>query len=178
MDDDLFRKAMSSMGVEPLEQQRQKRRKRQAQGSEDPPAEPPRGPGGPDDDDALFLASMEGLVQAPDKDRPGARPSTEARRLRPPKKVAAAPEATLDLHGLTSEQALRRLRSFLVEATSQRLKTVIVVTGKGLRSERGVSVVRQKVERWLPRQGKTWVRAYSEAPRAMGGRGAFLLHLR
>ncbi len=55
---------------------------------------------------------------------------------------------------------------------------MIVVTGKGLRSERGVPVLKQTVERWLRRSGKHQVRAFSEAPRALGGSGAFLLYLR
>jgi len=128
-----------------------------------------------DDEDALFRASMKRLSVVPDTDEePRRRPPDR----RPAPRRRAAPRARLDLHGRTVEEALRALRAFVFAATAQRLGTVLVVTGKGLHSAGGEGVVKRAVERWLRQESGPWVRAYAEAPPALGGRGAFLLHLR
>ena len=58
------------------------------------------------------------------------------------------PEARIDLHGMTQDQAHNALSRFLRNAQADGMKFVIVVTGKGLRgasgSERGV--LRREVE--------------------------------
>ena len=172
-DEDLFRQSMRSLGVDPLD------RRQGEEPAAETSAEDRRGDDS-DADDALFLASVESLEAVPDKDRPLPRPRREPkiRKLKPAKSRGLEPEATLDLHGQTAEEALASLQRFVGQAVAQRMKAVVVVTGKGLRSERGVSVLKEAVERWLRRRGKSWVRAYSEAPRALGGRGAYVLYLR
>ena len=45
------------------------------------------------------------------------------------------PQAELDLHGLTADPAGRRVRTFLAEAAIEKLKTVRIITGKGLHSD-------------------------------------------
>ncbi len=167
-DEELFRQEMAALGVEPAP-------RREDGGGED---------GAPqtaadDADDSLFLDAMESLGAAPDKDRPGRRPKVpELRKLKVSKSRAAEPQATLDLHGQTAEKALRSLERFVTESVSLGLKTILVITGKGLRSKKGVSVLKQTVEAWLYQTGKRRIRAFSEAPRTLGGRGAYVLYLR
>ena len=178
-DEDLFFDSMRSLGVAPLD-----RRKGKGPAPEDSAHERRARDLEPgvdaDADDALFRASVEGLEVVPDKDRvsPRRRREPVLRKLKPAKSRGPEPEATLDLHGQTAEQARRNVQRFVGQAIEQRMKAVVVVTGKGLRSERGVSVLKQAVETWLRHKGKQWVRAYSEAPRALGGRGAYILYLR
>ncbi len=162
-DEELFRRKMAALGVEGAGGGRDE--------ADDESAD--------EADDTLFLAAMEGLAAAPDKDRLTRRPKTpEIRRLKASKSRVAEPQATLDLHGQTAEKALRSLERFVTEAVSCRLKEIRVITGKGLRSEKGVSVLKQTVEAWLHRTGKKRIRAFSEAPRGLGGRGAYILYLR
>lgn len=178
-DDELFRDAMRSLGVEPVDGGRRPARRPP---EEKPPAHqerPKRRTAAPDDDDAYFLARMESLEVAPDKDRRTRRTRASGiRKLKAPKRLEAEPEAALDLHGQTVDEALRSLERFLLQVAGERLRTVIVVTGKGLRSQRGIGVLKGAVEQWLRQRGKRWVRAYSQAPRALGGHGAYVLHLR
>ncbi|MFZ5774903.1 MAG: Smr/MutS family protein [Thermodesulfobacteriota bacterium] len=67
---------------------------------------------------------------------------TEAIRLAPP------PQESLDLHGNTAEEAELRLTNFLDRARHHRLRSVLVITGRGLHSPAG-SVLREVVETQL-----------------------------
>ncbi len=51
----------------------------------------------------------------------------------------------LDLHNFTLDEALRQLRSFLDESIASGFRKVRIVTGKGLHSPDGVSVLRPAV---------------------------------
>ena len=128
-------------------------------------------------DERLFREAMRELETAPDKDRRPASPPTP-RKLRASKKATPEPESSLDLHGKTTEEALSALARFVAQAAAGKMKTVVVITGKGLHSHDGVGVLRREVERWIRRRGKQRVRAFSEAPRALGGKGAYVLYLR
>ena len=54
----------------------------------------------------------------------------------------------LDLHGLTGDEARRRTEQWLHDRQAERIRTVIVVTGRGLHSQ-GIPVVRNEVEHLL-----------------------------
>ncbi len=65
------------------------------------------------------------------------------------------PQAEYDCHGLTAVAAEKALRHFLAQADRSRLRTVRIVTGKGLHSPNG-PVLRDLVEgelRLLKKQG-------------------------
>jgi|GEM_PF-2820719 len=55
------------------------------------------------------------------------------------------PQEYLDLHGLTAPEAERRVVSFLMTARAKGLRTVSVITGKGIHSQ-GFPVLRDLVE--------------------------------
>lgn len=133
-----------------------------------------------DSEDTLFLDTMEFLFDAPDKDTPPEKPRVvqRARHLKTPKSGHWKPEETLDLHGKTLDEALRSLERFVANARGNHLSIVLVVTGKGLHSEDGRGVLKDAVESWLRSQDEKTIRAFREAPRDLGGRGAYLLHLR
>lgn len=48
-----------------------------------------------------------------------------------------APQAELDLHGCTAEEAVRKIESFLEESFKSGLKKVLIVHGKGNHSQEG-----------------------------------------
>jgi DNA-nicking Smr family endonuclease len=85
-------------------------------------------------------------------------------------------EETVDLHGLTQDQAHARLTRFLAEAQSAGLRCVVVVTGKGLLTG---GVLRHMVPRWLDEAGiRERVLAYAPAQPKHGGAGALNLLIR
>jgi DNA-nicking Smr family endonuclease len=93
-----------------------------------------------------------------------------------------APEATLDLHGMTLEAAERAVGQFLERATERDFRVVLIVTGKGLREERGRLVggrIRAEFIGWLNRaDNRARVRSVRVAHPNHGGSGAFYVLLR
>ena len=85
-------------------------------------------------------------------------------------------EAELDLHGMIVPDARRLLAEFLVEARDRGLRRVLIIHGKGTRSESGEGVLKGSVASWLAQ----WedVLAFNEAPPAKGGSGAVVVLLR
>jgi DNA-nicking Smr family endonuclease len=85
-------------------------------------------------------------------------------------------EQTIDLHGLTQEQAHARLGGFLAEAQQNGLRCLRVVTGKGLAHG---GVLRHMVPRWLNEgQNRERVLAFAPAQPKHGGAGALYLLIR
>lgn len=102
-----------------------------------------------------------------------------------------APDAILDLHGLTQADAHRRLDAFLRRAQADGLGLVMVVTGQGRTGqgrtgegrtggwgeERGV--LRRAVPHWLSLpELRTVVLGFDEAGPRQGGAGALVVRLR
>ena len=85
-------------------------------------------------------------------------------------------EQTVDLHGLTQEQAHARLGRFLAEAQQSGLRCLLVVTGKGLAHG---GVLRHMVPRWLNEgANRERVLAFAPAQPKHGGAGALYLLIR
>ena len=57
-------------------------------------------------------------------------------------------EATIDLHGLTQDEAFGAIESFLAESLQGGRRCVLVITGKGTARDGG-GVLRSAVPRWL-----------------------------
>ncbi|MCH9646629.1 MAG: Smr/MutS family protein [Deltaproteobacteria bacterium] len=135
----------------------------------------------PKEEQELFLEALEDLSAVPDKDQPVATAPAAGRlpAKKPlPRKAVLQPDDSLDLHRMTQAEARLALGRFVRRAAGEGLKQVLVITGKGLSSPGGVSVLKKELERWLRNEGQSLVSSYSEAPRALGGRGAYLLRLR
>ncbi len=89
----------------------------------------------------------------------------------------------LDLHGMRQATAFHTLAGFLRRAQSRRLKTVLVITGKGSPSaaanddERGV--LRRLVPQWLAgSEFRDLVVGFEPASRRHGGAGALYVRIR
>ena len=93
-----------------------------------------------------------------------------------------APQATLDLHGMTLAAAERAVASFLGESSGRGLRVVLVVTGKGLRLESGRVFggrIRAEFPAWLERpENRARVASVRAAHPRHGGSGAFYIMLR
>ena len=94
-------------------------------------------------------------------------------------------DATLDLHGLTQDQAYARLVRFVEFAASSGARTLLVVTGKG-QGERPVpfaeaprGILRERFLSWVeaePLAGR--IASVRPAHQRHGGRGAFYVMLK
>lgn len=93
-----------------------------------------------------------------------------------------APEATLDLHGMTLATAERAVGDFLERAGARDFRVVLIVTGKGLREEGGRLMggrIRSEFVGWLNRpDNRARVRSVRPAHPHHGGSGAFYVLLR
>ncbi|MDX5351332.1 MAG: Smr/MutS family protein, partial [Paracoccaceae bacterium] len=96
-----------------------------------------------------------------------------------------APEARIDLHGLTLAEAHPELIGFILNAQAQGMRLVLVITGKGKRREdigpipQRMGALRHQVPQWqrLPPLGPA-VLQVSEAHLKHGGSGAYYVYLR
>ncbi len=95
-----------------------------------------------------------------------------------------APEARIDLHGMTLAEAHPRLVSFVISAHASGHRLVLVITGKGRRSDEDGPIpvrhgrLRHEVPHWLtspPLAGI--VLQVTEAHRSHGGHGALYVYL-
>lgn len=98
-------------------------------------------------------------------------------------------DGRLDLHGLTQDIALRTLRNFLSMAYRDGYRTVLVITGKGLKARERDSepweshdepgVLKRKLPEWLGNsEFRQWVSGYAAAHVRHGGGGAFYVTMR
>ncbi len=85
------------------------------------------------------------------------------------------PEAVIDLHGLSAEEARDEVSQFLYYAIKQNLYCVKIIHGQGYHSEEG-AIIRGLVNRWLRLRPE--IIAFANPPQFMGGRGATLTILR
>ena len=85
-------------------------------------------------------------------------------------------QASLDLHGLTTERARTELGRFLGLARHSGIRCVRIVHGKGTRSPNNVAVIRNKVRLSLSRRDE--VLAFCDAAAADGGAGAVIVLLK
>jgi DNA-nicking Smr family endonuclease len=105
----------------------------------------------------------------------------ERRFLRRLRRGTSTPGAVIDLHGLTQDEASRRLAAFLRRCQSQGVKAAVVITGKGTASLKGEGhgVLRRAVPLWLAGpELRQLVVGFEEAGAGLGGSGALILRIR
>jgi DNA-nicking Smr family endonuclease len=112
----------------------------------------------------------------PHHHRIGAPDEIEPRRLRRLTRERESLGPRIDLHGLSQDQAQAALEGFLIRASADGWRSVLVITGKGLL---GDGVLRRRLPDWLARpQVRALVSGVAEAHRRHGGKGALYLTLR
>lgn len=100
------------------------------------------------------------------------------------RKGKLAPEARIDLHGMTLAEAHPRLNRFLFDAHAKGLRLVLVITGKGRGGADGPTIferpgaLRRQVPHWLAQAPVApLVLQVAEAHLRHGGGGAFYVYL-
>ena len=109
---------------------------------------------------------------------PGAAAGVDGRAAARLRRGQMRPEARIDLHGHTLEQAHRALARFVDRAADEGRRCVLVITGKGGVGRTG-GTIRSEFPRWLnqPRL-RPRILAFAEARPKDGGAGAFYVLLR
>lgn len=105
-----------------------------------------------------------------------ARPGLQHKTIKRLKRGQLRFEATLDMHGLNVDEARDCLAEFIDACRQQRLRTVLIIHGKGFRSSGARPVLKSMVNNWL-RQHEA-VMAFSSAQPADGGSGAVYVLLK
>lgn len=85
-------------------------------------------------------------------------------------------EARLDLHRHTLEQAINEVKRFIRDCLVQGVRTVLILPGKGDRSELTPAVLKSHLVHWLKELDD--VQAFHTAQPHHGGAGAFYVLLR
>lgn len=83
---------------------------------------------------------------------------------------------SLDLHGLTSDEARKLLLEFLYQASQHGLRCVHIIHGKGWHTKGGEGILKNRARHWLIQCPD--VLAFCEAPPQEGGSGAVRVLLR
>ena len=97
-------------------------------------------------------------------------------------------DSTLDLHGMTQEEAKHAIINFIKVANKNNLKIILIITGKGIsnentntrnknRFERGV--LNKNLPAWLQMpEIRDYVNGYRYANQKHGGEGAYYILLK
>ncbi len=142
-----------------------------------------------EDDDTLLKSMLETLPEqeyAEDslvkRDKKGAFRKTPARSR---KKGAFRntdfsrnPDATLDLHGKTEEEAIILVQNFVTLSYRRHLRSLLIITGKGSHSGDEGPVLNHATRSWLQRNGAPFIKDFFPASPRHGGSGAFWVDLR
>ena len=129
-----------------------------------------------------FRIGARAGAAAPVGQMEAARISMDHKTWRKMKGGKLAPEARLDLHGLTLAQAHPRLNAFIEASAARGLRLVLVITGKGRPGSdenpypSRPGALRRQVPHWL--QSAPAVLQVSAASRRHGGEGALYVYLR
>ena len=174
-DEQLFAREMEWLGVERRLRSEDDMPHRQNKSVSTRSAEPGEPAG---DDDLLFQRAVGRLDKTFKKEATDVEPHrcSEPNRLRQLKRGSVKPEAQLDLHGLSREDALTRLGFFLENARHHGFHCVLIITGKGSQLTGG-AVLRAAVLDWLA-ANREHLEEWVEAPRRYGGSGALIVFLR
>ena len=98
------------------------------------------------------------------------------RKRKTKNKTLREPEDVLDLHGLTVEEAMKELRSFLGSSKLKGYYLVKIIHGKGLHSS-GEAKLGLMTEEFLNGEGRRYIASWQKAPVNQGGSGAALVFL-
>lgn len=176
-DTELFAREMAMLGVDRQSREDEKAEQESSKDDQEKPVStPPKKPAVTEQDEFLSaLGQMETIFQ---DEFPGEEPPIAAPgRMKQLRQGRMTVEASLDLHGLTREQAREKTRFFLEDSVFQGRKTVLVITGRGKGSPEG-PVLRTDMQRYLSGEAKAWVLEWGQAPARYGGEGALVAFLK
>lgn len=110
---------------------------------------------------------------------PGTAAGIDKRTLNRLRRGLITPERRIDLHNMTQAEAHGALNGFLAGAQAAGKRCVLVITGKGYRSDSSVGVLKSNVPHWLnDPANRARILAFTHATPTDGGEGALYVLLR
>ena len=85
-------------------------------------------------------------------------------------------QASIDLHGMISQEAKSYIVDFIQDWKKRHIRCIRIIHGKGIGSKNKEPVLRNKVKNWLAQKDE--VIAYAQAPKHDGGSGAVIVLLK
>ena len=131
--------------------------------------------------DALKEKIFAGVDDVPDKEPALEIPLSDSslkKNRTSPADIVSSPDAELDLHGKTREEAIMMVQNFVMTCHANQFRTALIITGKGHHSGNQGPVLKREVQLWLERNGKQYLRDFYTAPRRFGGSGAIWLNIK
>lgn len=134
-----------------------------------------------DENDLLMEKIFAGVQDVPDKEPavelPASKPSQKKNKSSSYDSVSS-PDAELDLHGKTREEAIMMVQNFVMSCHANQLRSALIITGKGHNSGNQGPVLKREVQLWLKRNGEKYLSDFQQAPPRFGGSGAILLKIK
>ena len=131
--------------------------------------------------DALMEKIFAGIEDVPEKEPALEIPLSESSLKKPrtsPADSVSSPDAELDLHGKTREEAIMMVQNFVMTCHANQFRTALIITGKGLHSGNEGPVLKREVQLWLERNGKQYISDFHTALARFGGSGAIWLNIK
>ena len=131
--------------------------------------------------DALMEKIFAGVDDVPDKEPALEIPPSESslkKTWTSPTDSVSIPDAELDLHGKTREEAIMMVQNFVMTCHANQFRSALIITGKGHHSGNQGPVLKREVQLWLERNGKQYISDFHTAPARFGGSGAIWLNIK
>ena len=131
--------------------------------------------------DALMEKIFANVEDVPDKEPALGIPLSESplkKTRTSPADSLSSPDAELDLHGKTREEAIMMVQNFVMTCHENQFRTALIITGKGLHSGNQGPVLKREVQLWLERNGKQYISDFHTALARFGGSGAIWLNIK
>ncbi len=119
------------------------------------------------------------IVSIPDKDLLDEIPPTKNIKKNHSKKFnKKTPEQEIDLHGKTLNESILIVKSFIMKCYEKKIRTGLIITGKGRNSGDKGPVLNREIKFWLEQNATNYLIDFHDAPRNFGGSGAIWLNFK
>ncbi len=131
-------------------------------------------------EDRFMEEMFDQINQVPDKETPPEHVEKTKQKVTRDSPFAAlsGPEAQIDLHGKTRDEAIKEVGIFVKTCHTRKLCNILIITGKGQHSGERGPVLKKEVEKWLRTSGRPLIRRFHDAPPRYGGSGALWIELK
>ena len=134
-----------------------------------------------DQNDSLMKQIFENVKDVPDKElisEQTAKDFTTKKSRASDFDSQKRPDDEIDLHGKTRDEAIKIVQKFVIDCYQKKLRSALIITGKGHHSAEKDPILKREVKLWLERNGESYITDFQEAPSRFGGSGAIWLNFK
>ena len=130
-----------------------------------------------DKNDVLMKHIFENVKDVPNKEPPAEQTSNKKSRSST-RDSLKRPDDEIDLHGETRDEAIKIVQKFVIDCYQKKLRSALIITGKGHHSSEKDPVLKREIRFWLERNSESYITDFHEAPPRFGGSGAIWLNFK